>query len=81
MQTAVAFIAEFFGRLVSQRTVRPHPVVLAAKPGSFFFRFRHRRELLNLQKLVSEPAMERFDVAVFPRASRRDRAVQVPSGR
>src|SRR5262249_61552075 len=77
----VALVAELPRRLVPQPAVRPHPVVLAAEPRRLRPRVRHRLELARLQELVAQPAVERLDVALLPRApGRHRRQLAAPAG-
>src|SRR4249920_2245337 len=71
VQAGVALVAELSGRLVVQRAVRTHPVVFAPEPLSLLLGVPVVLELLALQELVAEAAVERLAAAVLPRAARR----------
>src|SRR5690349_22349102 len=71
VQSGVALVAELFGRLVIQRTVRTHRVVFAPEPSSFLLGVLVVLELLSLQELVAKAAVERLADSVFPGAPRR----------
>src|SRR5262245_15783976 len=66
----VALLAELLRRPVAQRAVRPDLVVEAAVPGCLLPGVLDRLELLELQKLVPEAAVERLAVAVLPGPAR-----------
>ena len=61
MQTAITLGAEFFRRLVAQRTVRPVSVERAPPPSCFAPGVRHRLEFLPIQKLVTHATVKRLD--------------------
>src|SRR3954451_7698169 len=67
----VALRGELLGRLVTQRAVRTHRVVFPPIPRSFLPPVLFVLELLPLQELVAEPAVERLADSVLPRAARR----------
>src|SRR5580698_709482 len=71
VQASVTLLAELLGRLVLQRTVRTHRVVFPVEPPSFLLGILFVLELLALQKLVSEAAVERLADTVLPGSARR----------
>src|SRR3954464_4334222 len=71
VQAGVALGGELLGRLVAQRAVRPHRVVFAPEPPPFLPGIAVVLELLALQELVAEAAVERLADAVLPRPARR----------
>src|SRR5579859_5558982 len=68
--TGVALGGKLLGRLVVQRTMRPHRVVLALEPPPFLLGIPLILELLALKELVAEATVERLADSVFPRAAR-----------
>src|SRR4051794_17393015 len=59
VQASVALVAELLGRFVIQRAVRTHRVVFAPKPAPFLLGVPVVLELLTLEELVTETAVER----------------------
>ena len=53
-----------------QRAVRPHLVVILAPQLEFFTDISQRKEYLHIQTLVPQPAVERFNIAIFHRLAR-----------
>src|SRR5262245_14894986 len=66
-------------RAVAQRTVRPDRVVLLLPLLAQHPRLQQAGELLALQQLIPQPAVERLGVAILPRCPRLD--VQRPDAR
>src|SRR5262245_51782375 len=71
VQALVALVAELLGRLVVQRAVRAHRVVFTLEPPPFLPGVVVVLELLALEELVAEAAVERLAAAVLPGAARR----------
>lgn len=59
-------------RLVMERHVRPHCIILAAPALDHDLRLAERIEDFPVEQLVSQPGIRALDVAVFPWPSRRD---------
>src|SRR5581483_8879653 len=75
VQAGVALAAELPGRLVAQRAVRPDGVVFPLKPPRLLPGVAGALELLALEELVAEAAVERLADPVLPGPARghRDR--------
>src|SRR5207253_8526067 len=69
----VAFVTELLRRLVAQAAVRADRVVLPTPPVRLRLRVRRRLELPAVQELVPQPAVERLNEPVLPRARLRHR--------
>src|SRR5690606_28748383 len=53
--------------LVAQRRVRPTVIVIVLPPGSVVLRIANAIELLCVEQLIAQPAVERLRVTVLPR--------------
>jgi hypothetical protein len=53
-----------------QRTMRTHLVVVLTPQLEFFTDIGQREEYLHIQTLVAQPAVERFNIAIFRRFAR-----------
>src|SRR5262249_37326548 len=70
----VTLVAELLRRSVAEAAVRPNRVVLPPPPVRLRLRVRRRLKLPAVEELVSQPAVERLDEPILPRAGRGHRA-------